>query len=41
MRILITNDDGIEAEGLDVLYQIASTIAGEENVWIVAPASEQ
>ncbi len=41
MRILITNDDGIEAEGLAVLHEIACAIAGEENVWIVAPASEQ
>ena len=41
MRILITNDDGIEAEGLAVLHEIACTIADEENVWTVAPASEQ
>lgn len=41
MRILITNDDGIRAEGLRVLHRIASAIAGEENVWTVAPATEQ
>lgn len=41
MRILITNDDGIRAEGLRVLHRIASAIAGEENVWTVAPAFEQ
>lgn len=41
MRILITNDDGIAAEGLAVLREIACEIAGKENVWTVAPASEQ
>ncbi|MEJ6709466.1 MAG: 5'/3'-nucleotidase SurE [Amylibacter sp.] len=41
MRILITNDDGIAAEGLAVLHEIACTIAGEENVWTIAPAHEQ
>jgi len=39
VRILITNDDGIAAEGLVVLHEIACAIAGEENVWTVAPAS--
>ncbi|MGR3758827.1 5'/3'-nucleotidase SurE [Roseobacteraceae bacterium NS-SX3] len=42
MRILITNDDGINAEGLKVLEQIAGDLAGPEGeVWIVAPAFEQ
>ena len=41
MRIMITNDDGISAEGLGILHAIASEIAGEENVWTVAPAFEQ
>jgi 5'-nucleotidase len=41
VRILITNDDGIAAEGLSVLHGIACEIAGEENVWTVAPAHEQ
>lgn len=42
MRILITNDDGINAPGLAVLEKIASEIAGPEGeVWIVAPAFEQ
>ncbi|MEL7100454.1 MAG: 5'/3'-nucleotidase SurE [Pseudomonadota bacterium] len=41
MRILITNDDGITAPGLTVLHDIASAIAGAENVWTVAPAFEQ
>lgn len=42
MRILITNDDGINAPGLKVLDQIAREIAGPEGeVWTVAPAFEQ
>jgi len=42
MRILITNDDGINAPGLAVLQQIADEIAGEDGeVWTVAPAFEQ
>ncbi|MBF9044674.1 5'/3'-nucleotidase SurE [Rhodobacterales bacterium HKCCE4037] len=41
MRILITNDDGINAPGLKVLHAIAAELAGEENVWTVAPAFEQ
>jgi 5'-nucleotidase len=39
MRILITNDDGIEAPGLDVLHQIASELSGD--VWTVAPETDQ
>ncbi len=42
MRILITNDDGINAPGLKVLEDIATRIAGPEGeVWTVAPAFEQ
>lgn len=42
MRILITNDDGINAPGLTVLHAIASSIAGDDGeVWTVAPAFEQ
>ena len=42
MRILITNDDGINAPGLEVLTQIAEAIAGPSGeVWTVAPAFEQ
>ena len=42
MRILITNDDGINAPGLEVLHAIAQTIAGPGGeVWTVAPAFEQ
>ncbi len=42
MRILITNDDGINAPGLEVLHGIATDIAGAGGeVWTVAPAFEQ
>ena len=42
MRILITNDDGIGAPGLQVLHDIATEIAGAKGeVWTVAPATEQ
>lgn len=42
MRILITNDDGINAPGLEVLGEIAAEIAGPGGeVWTVAPAFEQ
>ncbi|PKP69677.1 MAG: 5'/3'-nucleotidase SurE [Alphaproteobacteria bacterium HGW-Alphaproteobacteria-4] len=42
MRILVTNDDGINAPGLVVLEQIAHEIAGPAGeVWTVAPAFEQ
>ncbi|WP_310620393.1 5'/3'-nucleotidase SurE [Flexibacterium corallicola] len=39
MRILITNDDGIHAEGIEVLERIARTIS--DDVWIVAPETDQ
>jgi len=42
MRILLTNDDGINAPGLEVLGAIAAELAGAEGeVWTVAPAFEQ
>lgn len=42
MRILITNDDGINAPGLKVLDRIAHELAGPDGeVWTVAPAFEQ
>ncbi|PIE14771.1 MAG: 5'/3'-nucleotidase SurE [Rhodobacterales bacterium] len=42
MRILITNDDGINAPGLLTLLNIANDIAGADGeVWTVAPAFEQ
>ena len=39
MRILITNDDGIHAEGLNVLERIARTITND--IVIVAPETDQ
>lgn len=36
--ILVTNDDGIDAEGLRVLAEALNTLG---NVWIVAPRHEQ
>ena len=42
MRILLTNDDGINAPGLEVLEAIAADLAGSDGeVWVVAPAFEQ
>ncbi|MCM2560944.1 5'/3'-nucleotidase SurE [Lutimaribacter sp. EGI FJ00015] len=42
MRILVTNDDGINAPGLKVMEEIAAELAGPEGeVWVVAPAFEQ
>jgi len=38
-RILISNDDGIRATGLEVLERIARTIS--DDVWVVAPSEEQ
>jgi 5'-nucleotidase len=39
MRILLTNDDGINARGLDLLETIAHTFS--DDIWVVAPAEEQ
>ena len=39
MRILLTNDDGIHAEGLEVLERIARQLT--DDVWIVAPETDQ
>ncbi|HLI11454.1 MAG TPA: 5'/3'-nucleotidase SurE [Alphaproteobacteria bacterium] len=38
-RILLSNDDGIEANGLKVLERIARTLS--DDVWVVAPETEQ
>lgn len=38
-RVLLTNDDGIDARGLEILAEVAGTLAGE--VWIVAPEHDQ
>jgi len=39
MRILLTNDDGINAEGLAALERIAAQLS--DDVWICAPEYEQ
>ncbi len=39
MRILLTNDDGVNANGLKVLEAIARTLS--DDIWTVAPADEQ
>lgn len=37
-RILVTNDDGIEAEGLQCLIRVARLLS--DDVWVCAPANE-
>jgi 5'-nucleotidase len=39
MRILLTNDDGIHAEGLATLERIARTLS--DDIWVVAPETDQ
>lgn len=39
LRILVTNDDGIYAPGLEIMESIARTIS--DDVWVVAPEVEQ
>jgi 5'-nucleotidase len=39
MRILLTNDDGVNATGLRVLEKIAAAFS--DDIWIVAPSEEQ
>jgi len=39
VRILITNDDGIHADGLQALERIAAVLS--DDVWVVAPEHEQ
>src|SRR5579862_5302105 len=39
MRILVTNDDGIHAEGLEVCEKIARTLS--DDVWVIAPEYDQ
>ena len=39
MRILVTNDDGIHAEGLAALERIAAVLS--DDVWVCAPEVEQ
>jgi len=39
MRILLTNDDGIDARGLALLESVAARLS--DDVWVVAPSEEQ
>jgi 5'-nucleotidase len=39
MRILITNDDGIHAEGLGVCEQIGRALS--DDIWVIAPEYDQ
>ena len=39
LRILVTNDDGIHARGLQSAEQVARALS--DDVWIVAPETEQ
>ena len=39
LRILVTNDDGIRAKGLEVTEAIARALS--DDVWVVAPENEQ
>jgi 5'-nucleotidase len=39
MRILVTNDDGIHAPGLDICADIARALS--DDVWVVAPEIDQ
>jgi 5'-nucleotidase len=39
MRILLTNDDGVNARGLALLESVARRFS--DDIWIVAPAEEQ
>jgi len=39
MRILLTNDDGVNARGLKLLETVASRLS--DDIWVCAPAEEQ
>ncbi|MPZ40249.1 MAG: 5'/3'-nucleotidase SurE [Rhizobiales bacterium] len=39
MRILITNDDGIHSDGLDVCAEIGKSLS--DDVWVIAPEFDQ
>jgi 5'-nucleotidase len=38
-KVLITNDDGFSAHGINILYEISCRLFKE--VWVIAPATEQ
>ncbi|MBI1275820.1 5'/3'-nucleotidase SurE, partial [bacterium] len=39
MRILISNDDGVHAKGIEILERVARSLC--DDVWVVAPLTEQ
>jgi len=39
LRILITNDDGVEAPGIAVMRRIAAALS--DDIWVVAPDGNQ
>src|SRR6202162_413816 len=39
MRILVTNDDGVHSQGLNVCEEIARALS--DDVWVVAPEHDQ
>ena len=39
LRILVTNDDGIQSAGIAVLERVARTLS--DDIWVCAPAGEQ
>jgi 5'-nucleotidase len=39
MRILLTNDDGVNAPGLEALEDIATALS--DDVWVIAPETDQ
>jgi len=42
MRILVTNDDGINAPGLEIAEAIAREVAGPKGeIWVIAPDNER
>ena len=41
MRILITNDDGFNADGIKSLKKVALEMSTEENIFVVAPSANQ
>ena len=41
MRILITNDDGLNADGIKSLKKIALEMSAKENIFVVAPSENQ
>ena len=41
MRILITNDDGFNADGIKSLKKVALEMSTEENIYVVAPSNNQ